>query len=1024
MPDNKNKPNQSNIKTIDRITPEMNQFMDIIRMKESSDRSGVRNKKGSAYGYYQVIGSTLDAYNNKYGTNYTLNTREEQHEFMRMMMLESQEFFKKNNIPETVDNYYKKHVIGDNTKFLKFYKASQSNGPLSNFLTQKEINDNPGLFKDKDGRVLNAGEANNKINSFINSGKELVKKQPAERKKQIELEKRGIYEGRATPLDLRPGSYVNDGKAEWHPNSRYFNGQKLGEQSNDFIISTGDTGKKVIMSGSKDENDVDNGFTPKEYDRTMATTWNDNEWYGRSNDTSTSSTASTGFDLSQVDPNLQSFNIGPSNMDLSVDQIRNPQVRNQGQPQLSRADVLNATATYANEKNPYTSAGNIPHLVEQDQKGNPVIMNNPNNLQVNTDTFLNANVGNLTNPDNPQANNQYEQGGNLNNNNMNKANSRAYEEGNQGLISFNEGGTHNENPYGGIPQNNNPDGSINKVEEGETKQGDYVFSNNLKVTKELAEELRLPKQVENKTFAEASKVLNSVLEENGSDPIVKRTVNKQLDQLKLGNEKAKEENEINQQQVRQAQFEMDNVDMINDMNNQADEQANQELNQQEQLAPNMSNFSEEDLNMFNDGGNLDAVGAGINGGIQLASTLAFADDPNQEEKIKPGNSALQGAAAGASLGSVAGPWGTAIGAVVGGIGGLVVGSSKAKKQERILNQKELQRQDRALAPFRDPRSESGFIEDREVFNNGGDLSKGLPFSESDFGFDPNLLSSPNYLNNASYLGFNNANYIANNTVPTENLNELVIDVNQPSRAIVAPTTAPVMGTTSTSSNDIGFDSLANTTASRTNTNDQSNNFRGRGENLMQYASLLGSYQDMRNSNAKQPIVETLRASGTRMMPHEVDVNSIMNELRYSANTADSLIQRNSNGNSAAARANLLANRLNTNRATSEAMIRAEEYNQNQRAQALQYNNTLDQYLDNMYNQQSQINAQNRSALDRERAVRRQQFLTNLGNFGREQSNRNAAYNLSGGYDRYGNKGGFDYDALAEALFKQQNNNAN
>lgn len=1034
MPDNKNKPNQSKIRTIDKIeqNPVMNQFMDIIRLKESSDRSGIRNptiiegKKSTAYGYYQVIGSTLDAYNNKYGTKYTLNTREEQHEFMRLMMLESQQFFRKNNIPETLENYYKKHVIGDNVKFLKFIKAEQSGGNLSNYLTQKEINANPGLFKDEDGRVLSVGEANKQISSFINSGKQALNKQSTERKKQVELEKRGIYEGRATPLDKRPGNYINDGKAEWDPNAKYFNGTKLGEQSNDFVVSVNGDKKKVIMQGSKQESDVDSGFTPKGYDYESAKLYDDSTWGN-----STPSTASSGFDLSQVDPNLQSFNMGPSDMDLSINQIRNPQIKNQGQPQLSRADILNATATYANEKNPYTSAGNIPHLVEQDQKGNPVIMNNPNNLNVNSDTYLNANIGNLTNPDNPQAQQQYEQGGNLNNNNMNKAKNKAYEEGNDGLISFNEGGTHEENPYGGIPQNNNPDGSLNVVEQGETKQGDYVFSDNLKITKQLAEELRLPKQVEDKTFAEASKILNKALEENENDPIVKRTVDKQLDSLKLGNEKAKEENNLNQEQLRQAQFEIDNVDALNDLEKEVNNIPQEPI--QQPMQPNQG-FSEQDLNMFTDGGDLElddatkkdnlnnGIASGIEGGLNLASTLAFSDDPNQEAKIKPGQTALKGATAGlsmgASLGSVIPGLGTAIGAaagaVIGGVGGLIVGNSKAKKQEKIFRQKEQQRQDRALAPFRDPRSESGFIEDREVFTDGGPLKRGTGITYNSF--DENDLNNLYDLN----LNFNNDlvsdDYdITNDSYFNDTLDEMVIDVPRKVKAITPDPLSIKTGALSDSPH-IGYDRLANP---KEEEEDKEKSFRPRGENLLQYAGLLGSYQDMRNANAKQPVVEKFRASGTRMNPYEIDVNNIMSELRYSANTADNILQRNANGNSAIARASILANRNNTNNAIGEALFKAQEYNNNQRQTALQYNNRLDQYFDKMFNDESQINSQNRSALDRERAVRRQQFLTNLSNLGKEQSNRNAAYNLSGGYDRYGNKNGNMLDALIEAI--QKNN---
>lgn len=52
------------------------------------------------------------------------------------------------------------------------------------------------------------------------------------------------------------------------------------------------------------------------------------------------------------------------------------------------------------------------------------------------------------------------------------------------LVEFNEGGSHEQNPLGGIPQGKNAQGKTRTVEEGETKfrfkkQGDYIFSNRL-----------------------------------------------------------------------------------------------------------------------------------------------------------------------------------------------------------------------------------------------------------------------------------------------------------------------------------------------------------------------------------------------------------------------------------------------------------------------------------------------------------------------------------------------------------------
>ena len=44
---------------------------------------------------------------------------------------------------------------------------------------------------------------------------------------------------------------------------------------------------------------------------------------------------------------------------------------------------------------------------------------------------------------------------------------------------FEAGGTHEENPLGGIPQGVDPKGAVNLVEENETKWNDYIFSDSI-----------------------------------------------------------------------------------------------------------------------------------------------------------------------------------------------------------------------------------------------------------------------------------------------------------------------------------------------------------------------------------------------------------------------------------------------------------------------------------------------------------------------------------------------------------------
>lgn len=112
---------------------------------------------------------------------------------------------------------------------------------------------------------------------------------------------------------------------------------------------------------------------------------------------------------------------------------------------------------------------------------------------------------------------------------------------NGGLEYINNGGTHSENPYGGVPMGSDRDGTPNLVEENETIWNDYVFSNRLKVPETLTNKYKLSKDI---TFAEASKKLGKEIEETPNDPISKRTFNSFMQDLQQSQEEVKAKKEL------------------------------------------------------------------------------------------------------------------------------------------------------------------------------------------------------------------------------------------------------------------------------------------------------------------------------------------------------------------------------------------------------------------------------------------------------------------------------------------------
>lgn len=97
------------------------------------------------------------------------------------------------------------------------------------------------------------------------------------------------------------------------------------------------------------------------------------------------------------------------------------------------------------------------------------------------------------------------------------------------LVEFKNGGSHEENPLGGIPQGYNENGALNLVEQGETKWKDYIFSDRNKLSK--AERFGLPGILNNRTFSSAAKTIQKESKERPFDLISKRGLEKQMDYL-------------------------------------------------------------------------------------------------------------------------------------------------------------------------------------------------------------------------------------------------------------------------------------------------------------------------------------------------------------------------------------------------------------------------------------------------------------------------------------------------------------
>lgn len=108
-----------------------------------------------------------------------------------------------------------------------------------------------------------------------------------------------------------------------------------------------------------------------------------------------------------------------------------------------------------------------------------------------------------------------------------------------GITTIDNGGSHEENPFEGVQMGVDPQGIPNLVEEGEVVFNDYVFSNRMKVPKDVKKRLK----IKGDTYADAAKELSKESEERPNDPISKNGLEFFMSALSESQEEMRMKNE-------------------------------------------------------------------------------------------------------------------------------------------------------------------------------------------------------------------------------------------------------------------------------------------------------------------------------------------------------------------------------------------------------------------------------------------------------------------------------------------------
>ena len=315
-------------------------------------------------------------------------------------------------------------------------------------------------------------------------------------------------------------------------------------------------------------------------------------------------------------------------------------------------------------------------------------------------------------------NSEYADGGQLYNkldskyNNYLNNDMRQYAQGGD-LTRFDEGGTHEASPLGGIPQGVAPDGKQNTVEQGESKKGNFIYSNRISLDKDLVKQFNLPNYVANKSVSDASKAIDDKFKHR-ADKYAQETKNTLLDRLSQAQEYLKQQEQSQLEQTNQS-MQANSQQIPDQMNGQIPEGMEEYAEQMPQQGQDIQNIQtsspiaafggyqqhrysgldnpNSEINVAppaagatestgpSAGAVIGAAGTAMNLG-QLAFGKAAQDTSGLAASGRVGGagmiggSAIKGAAAGAGFG----PLGAAIGGGIGLLAG-VAGLGKARAAE-------------------------------------------------------------------------------------------------------------------------------------------------------------------------------------------------------------------------------------------------------------------------------------------------------------------------------------------------------
>jgi hypothetical protein len=502
------------------------------------------------------------------------------------------------------------------------------------------------------------------------------------------------------------------------------------------------------------------------------------------------------------------------------------------------------------------------------------------------------------------------------------------------LTHFNEGGTHEQNPLGGIPQGQNQNGQPNTVEQGETKKGSFVYSNRLSIDENMAKQMNLPSYIKGKTFADASKSIESKFKDRNDKPSL-ATKKELLDRLSNAQETLK------QQEQQRAQ------ELAQNMQTQSQEIPDQ---MNGEIPEGMEEYTEQNQ-MFLGGdtaGETNPYMSSIQGGMGVVNSLIAGDSKSaQSGAIKTGFG-LAGTAIG-------GPVGGMVGGMVGDTVNGVIGSISARKEEDRKNKRE------------------AFTASNQFSNNfakGGDLR---PWEQA----SSNRRDDPNYNMNNEAVPFESSidGYLGQNKRPQINpVTGSSVGFQQLSKFPTTTIKIPQAASVSEKNTDPSFGSKV------------SDYLDKNGGKFMKYSPVaMNAYQ---LSQLKKPPYQQLDRMANKYNPNFTDEKMLQNIVANQSRNTIGALTNATNGSQGTMVSGILGAGLNSAKAMSDAYSTVDQRNNAEKQFEFTSGLNVDQTNLQQSNMEMDINNRNSANYRNERSKYLSAIGTDLGAIGKEEVNKN------------------------------------